>query len=97
MSDNFRGGMVMTIQLDVPEELVQKYHLSEPSQVEHMLRIGLQQFRLEEALLLYQRGLVSLWKAATMAEISLREMILQASARGYEPAVDDEMLAEEMS
>ena len=85
----------MTIQLDVPEELLHKYHLSEPSQVENMLRIGLQQLRIEEALRMYQRGVITLWKAATMAEVPLREMILQASARGYEPPVDEEMLAEE--
>ena len=85
----------MTIQLDVPEELLRKYHLSEPSQVENMLRIGLQQLRIEEALRMYQRGVITLWKAATIAEIPLREMILQASARGYEPPVDDKMLAEE--
>ncbi len=85
----------MNIQLDVPDEILQKYNLSEPSQVENMLRIGLQQLRIEEALMMYQRGLITLWKAATMAETPLREMILQASARGYEPAVDEEMLAEE--
>lgn len=87
----------MTLHVDISDEMIRKYQLTDPLQVEQTFRLGLQQLRIEEALMLYQRGLISLWKAATMAEIPLREMILQAAARGYEPAVDDEMLAEETS
>jgi predicted HTH domain antitoxin len=86
----------MNIQIEVSDSILQKYNLADASQVEHVICIGLQQIRIEEALAMYRRGLVSLWKAATMAGIPLREMMAQASARGYEPEVDDEMLAEEL-
>ncbi len=86
----------MQIQIEVSEQTLQKYHLYDASQVEYMIRLGLQQIEIEEALMMYRRGVISLWKAASMANMPLREMIRQAAARGYEPAVDDEMLGEEL-
>jgi predicted HTH domain antitoxin len=86
----------MNIQIEVSDSILQKYSLTDSSQVENVIRIGLQQIQIEEALAMYRRGLISLWKAATMAGMPLREMMAQASARGYEPEVDDEMLVEEL-
>lgn len=86
----------MNVQIEVSDTLFQKYNLADSSYVEQVIRLGLQQIRLEEALVMYRRGLLSIWKAATMAGLPLREMIAQASARGYEPEIDDEMLAEDM-
>lgn len=87
----------MNIHLDISEELFQKYNLSEPSQVEHVIRLGLQQIKIEEVLMMYRKGIVSLWKAATMTGITLQEMIAQASARGYEPPADNEMVTEDLT
>jgi predicted HTH domain antitoxin len=45
------------------------------------LDFALQQKRIEEAVQAYQEGKVTLWKAAEMAGLSLREMMELARAR----------------
>ena len=56
--------------------------------------IGLREMRIERALMLLRKGGISVWKAAEIAELPLREMIEEARTRGVEPRVTDEMLAE---
>ena len=51
-----------------------------------LLLLGLSQVKIQEALLLYKRGLVSLGRAAELAGISERDMIRQARAADIEPA-----------
>jgi predicted HTH domain antitoxin len=87
----------MNIQLDVSEEILHKYNLLNPAQLENVIRLGVQQLQIEEALTLYHKGVLSLWKAATIAGIPLREMLTQAAARGYEPEIDEKMLGEELT
>ena len=40
---------------------------------------------------------ISLWRAARMAGVSLREMIQHAVAHGLRPAVDEETIAEDLA
>ena len=56
--------------------------------------IGLREMRIEKALMLLRKGGISVWKAAEIAELPLREMIKEARARGVEPRVTDEMSEE---
>ena len=56
--------------------------------------IGLREMRIEKALMLLRKGGPSVWKAAEIAELPLREMIEEARARGVEPRVTDEILEE---
>lgn len=86
----------MQIHIEVSEHTLQKYNLADATQVEYMIRLGLQQIKIEEVLTMYRRGVISLWKAARLADMPLREMIRQAAARGYEPTVDEEMFGEEL-
>jgi predicted HTH domain antitoxin len=62
-----------------------------------VLKAGLRQIKLESALALLKHGDVSLWKAARLAGISLREMTQQSVAHGLRPALDPETVDEELS
>lgn len=62
-----------------------------------LLLLGLSQVRIQEALLLYQRGLVSFGRAAELAKVPRAELVRQAAAFGVEPRSDDEMVEEELA
>lgn len=51
-----------------------------------LLLLGLSQIKIQESLLLYQRGLVSFGRAAELAGLPEQEMIRQARAFGVYPA-----------
>ena len=62
-----------------------------------LLLLGLSQMKIQESLLLYQRGLVSFARAAELAGISQRELVRQARAFGISPHWDARMAEEELS
>ena len=57
------------------ERLAQKEKVDRSELIRRLLDFALQQKRIEEAVRAYQEGKVTLWKAAEMAGISLREMM----------------------
>lgn len=61
-----------------------------------LLLLGLSQIRIQEALLLYRRGVVSIGRAAELARLSEQEMIRHARAFGVQPLWDEKMLEEEL-
>ncbi len=62
-----------------------------------LLLLGLSQVKIREALLFYDRGLISLGRAAEIAGIPEAEMARQARAAGLSPHWSDEMVAEELA
>ena len=80
----------MKMTLDLPR---QAEGLSE-EEIEKLFLIGWREMKTEKALLVLRKGGVSIWKAAEMAGLSLREMIEEARRRGVEARVTDEMLKE---
>ena len=62
-----------------------------------LLLLGLSQVKIREALLLYERGLVSLGRAAELACLSRQEMMRQAQAAGVRPRWSKEMVEEELA
>ena len=80
----------MKIAVELPREAE---GLSE-EEIGQAVLIGLREMRIERALMLLRKGGISVWKAAEIAELPLREMIEEARTRGVEPRVTDEMLAE---
>jgi predicted HTH domain antitoxin len=62
-----------------------------------LVLLGLQQLKIQEALLLYSRGLVSFGRAAEVAGISEEEMIRQAHAVGVQPRWSETMPQEELA
>jgi len=65
--------------------------------LQELVLLGLQQLKIQEALLLYARGLVSFGRAAELAGLSEKEMIRQARAAGVEPGCSEDMVREELS
>jgi len=62
-----------------------------------LLLLGLSQMKIQEALLLYQRGLVSFGRAAELAGLPQDELALQARAFGVSPRWSAEMAEEEVA
>ncbi len=80
----------MKIAIELPREAE---GLSE-EEIGQLFLIGLREMRTEKALLFLRKGGISVWKAAKIAGLSLREMIEEARKRGVEPPVTDEMVEE---
>ena len=66
---------------------------ADPDTRQHVLELGLRQWRVAEALEQYRQGHGSLAYAAQQVGISLREMISLAYAHGLTPPLDPEKLA----
>jgi hypothetical protein len=60
-----------------------------------LLLLGLSQIKIQEVLLLYQRGLVSFGRAAELAGVSEQEMVRQARAFGVFPRWSEKVAEEE--
>jgi predicted HTH domain antitoxin len=61
-----------------------------------LLLLGLSQVKTQEALLLYQRGVVSFGRAAELAGFSEPELARQARAFGVQPRWAEKMVEEEV-
>lgn len=82
--------------VEVPDQLLPDLEAYKDRMGE-LLMLGLSQIKIQEALLIYQRGLVSLGRAAELARVSEREMIHQARAAGMSPTFNEEILSEELT
>ena len=87
---------MQTMTIQVPDDLSEdletyRDHLAD------LLRIGLKGIRMEQALGLLRRGDLSLWKAARIARVSLREMTQYAVSQGVRAPYDEKMAQEELS
>jgi len=80
-----------TVTLRLPDYLAETLPGKESSLCE-ILKLGLKQFRIERAIKRYKKGGVSLAKAAEMACISIREMVLIAYDHGLEPKYDESLV-----
>ena len=60
-----------------------------------LLLLGLSQVKIQEVLLLYQRGLVSFGRAAELTGLSEQEMVRQARAFGVFPRWSEKIAEEE--
>jgi predicted HTH domain antitoxin len=81
---------------EIPEDISEKLQPYK-DKFQELVLLGLQQLKIQESLLLYSRGLVSLGRAAELAGLSEMEMIRQARAAGVQPRWSDEMLQEELA
>jgi predicted HTH domain antitoxin len=84
------------MRIEIPDDLVREYEQHQ-DKLREVILLGLRQLKLNEALLLYRRGLVSFERAAELAGLSIAEMARQARAGGFEPRWSDEMLQDELS
>lgn len=80
--------------LEIPDEQyaeLDKYK----DKLSELLLLGLSQVKIEEALVFYQKGLVSFARGSELAGISQADMMKQAIARGIEPYWSEKMVEEE--
>ena len=84
------------VTVEIPADIVQDF---EPYQdrLREIILLGLTQLKVQEALLLYRRGIVPLGRAAEIARLSMPEMIRQARAFGVEPRWSEKMVDEELA
>ena len=84
-----------TVTITIPDDLstqLAPYH----DQLDTLLRVGLREIKMQQSLALFQKGGISLWKAARLADVSLREMIQYAVSQGIRAPVDDVTIQEEL-
>ncbi len=84
--------VIIEIPTDLADQLADRTEI-----VPEILRLGLRQLRVQEALLLYEQGVVTLARAAELADLPLQEMIQEARAKGIQPKWSDSMIEEEMA
>jgi len=65
--------------------------------LEELLRLGIRQLKMEQALALFKQGGISIWRAARLADVSLREMTQYAVSQGLRASVDDQTIREELA
>ena len=65
--------------------------------LDELIQLGWQQLKIQEALMLYKRGIISFERAAELAEQTIQEMARQAHALGIKPYWSDDMVAEELA
>jgi predicted HTH domain antitoxin len=82
--------------VQIPSDIVQEF---EPYQdrLREIILLGLKQLKVQDALLQYERGLVSLGRAAEIAELSTAEMIRQARALDIGPRWSEKMVNDELA
>lgn len=84
------------IEIEIPDHLVQEFKQYE-DKLRELILLGLQQLKVQESLLLYRRGLVSLSRAAELAGLSGQDMLRHARAFGIQPRWSEEMVQEELA
>lgn len=71
------------VRLEIPEDLLKDFNMKSLSHLMEIIEIGVKQMKIEKALCSFEKGEISIAKAAELASVSLCEMMLQASARGF--------------
>ena len=85
-----------TVTIAIPDELSAELASYEDS-LGDLLRIGLREVKMEQSIALFRKGDMSIWKAARLAGVSLREMTEFAAARGLRAEVAEEDVREELA
>jgi predicted HTH domain antitoxin len=57
------------------EEMAREESVDRSSAIQKLLKIGLREYKMERVLILYRDRKVTLWRAAELAGVSLREMM----------------------
>ena len=84
-----------TTTVEIPDERLPELEAYK-DKLGELLLLGLSQVKLQEALLLYQRGVISFGRAAELAGVSERDLIRHAPAFGVQPRWVEHMVEEEL-
>jgi len=83
--------------LEKIEEIAKKEGRERSEVIRELIRIGLRDKLIEEALRMYKEGKVSMWKAAKIAGLSLWELIEILKEKGIEIQYSIRDLEEDLS
>jgi hypothetical protein len=84
------------VTLELSDDLARQVG-SYQGRLQELVLLGLAQLKVQEALTLYTRGIVSFARAAEIAGLSRPEMIRQARAFGVRPRWSEQMVEEELA
>ncbi len=87
---------MQTLNITVSDELASQLAPYQ-NYLDTLLMAGLREARLSQSLGFFKQGQISVWKAARLAGVSLREMIQYLQANGIKPIVDEQTIQEELS
>jgi hypothetical protein len=92
------GGERLTqkLEIDVPDDLAGELTAYQ-GRMQDVLVLGLRQIKIDEALALYRRGLISFGRAVELAGVGREELVRQAHATGVEPDWMEDTVREELS
>jgi predicted HTH domain antitoxin len=88
--------MEKVITVEIPERWLQDLDWHQEALVQEIIQLGTYQFKVRQALEMYQAGGGSLGYAAEKSGLSKRDLIREARARGIEPPFDEQTVREEI-
>jgi predicted HTH domain antitoxin len=81
--------------IEIPDEKLSELEAYKDKLGEILLLV-LSQMKIQDALLLYQRGIISIGRAAELSGISEQEIVRHARASGISPKWSESMLEDEL-
>lgn len=87
--------MMVKAVIEIPDERLPELEAYK-DKLGELLLLGLSQMKIQEALLLYQRGIISIGRAAELSGISEQEIIRHARVLGISPRWSETMLGDEL-
>ena len=88
--------MAKVVTVEIPEQWLQGLDWDQTTMIQEIIQLGLYQFKVRQALDMYQAGAGSLGYVAEKAGLSKRDLIREARVRGIEPAFDEQTVREEL-
>ena len=88
--------MKQTVALQIPRHWLEGIS-EEPITLQRIFRLGLYQYKVEQALALYRNGVGSLGYVAEQLGLPKRDLIREARARGLEPDFSAETVREDLA
>jgi hypothetical protein len=87
--------MMVKAVIEIPDERLPELEAYK-DKLGELLLLGLSQIKIQEALLLYQRGIISIGRAAELSGVSEQDIIRHARALGISPRWSETMLEGEL-
>jgi predicted HTH domain antitoxin len=88
--------MEQVITVEIPRAWVEDLDWGQTGLIQEIIRLGIQQLKVRRALEMYQAGAGSLGYVAEQVDLSKRDLIREARARGIEPPFDEQTVREEL-
>ena len=77
------------------EDLADRLHLERSALIKRALDAGVREILMDEAVVAYQKGRASAWKAARAARLPLAEFLDELKRRGVPFRTDEDLLREQ--